>query len=286
MSSFQKTMGRAPCSDKAIVKKGHWSPEEDKQLKEYIEKHGNGGNWISLPRKAGLKRCGKSCRLRWLNYLRPNIKHGSFSDTEDMIITNLYTIIGSRSLSCYYLNHVTDNEIKNYWNTNLKKKFSGIQITPTKRRIMQQKQQDYSFPSSLDALNHLILSVPGIESLPIAACLVSSLTSTDSGSTGSGSAATVTVEPPLLLQCAEEQTCNYVNFGASCNLSCLSSHSDGSASQSFGIGDEAWGGASSLLGQKCELMPVVAAAAGSIDLCFDGYGGAREAADQVSMYYY
>lgn len=46
-------MGRAPCCDKANVKKGPWSPEEDKQLKEYIEKHGTGGNWITLPRKAG-----------------------------------------------------------------------------------------------------------------------------------------------------------------------------------------------------------------------------------------
>lgn len=46
-------MGRAPCCDKANVKKGPWSPEEDAKLKEYIEKHGTGGNWIALPQKAG-----------------------------------------------------------------------------------------------------------------------------------------------------------------------------------------------------------------------------------------
>lgn len=45
---------------------------------------------------AGLKRCGKSCRLRWLNYLRPNIKHGEFTDDEDKIICSLYASIGSR----------------------------------------------------------------------------------------------------------------------------------------------------------------------------------------------
>ncbi|CAA2991134.1 transcription factor RAX2-like [Olea europaea subsp. europaea] len=89
-------MGRAPCCDKANVKKGPWSPEEDAQLKEFIEKYGTGGNWIALPQKAGLKRCGKSCRLRWLNYLRPNIKHGEFSDEEDRIICTLYATIGSR----------------------------------------------------------------------------------------------------------------------------------------------------------------------------------------------
>lgn len=46
-------MGRAPCCDKANVKRGPWSPEEDQKLKEYIEKHGTGGNWIALPQKAG-----------------------------------------------------------------------------------------------------------------------------------------------------------------------------------------------------------------------------------------
>ncbi|KAE9616705.1 putative transcription factor MYB-HB-like family [Lupinus albus] len=120
-------MGRAPCCDKANVKRGSWSTEEDSKLKEYIDKHGTGGNWISLPHKAGLKRCGKSCRLRWLNYLRPNIKHGEFSDEEDMIIFSLYVNIGSRwSIIAAQLPGRTDNDIKNYWNTKLKKKLMGL----------------------------------------------------------------------------------------------------------------------------------------------------------------
>ncbi|KAL2502730.1 transcription factor RAX2 [Forsythia ovata] len=116
-------MGRAPCCDKANVKKGPWSPEEDAKLKMYIDNHGTGGNWIALPQKAGLKRCGKSCRLRWLNYLRPNIKHGEFSDEEDRIICSLFSSIGSRwSIIAAHLPGRTDNDIKNYWNTKLKKK--------------------------------------------------------------------------------------------------------------------------------------------------------------------
>ncbi|KAM1050708.1 hypothetical protein ACFX13_033139 [Malus domestica] len=125
-------MGRAPCCDKANVKKGPWSPEEDAKLKEYIEKYGTGGNWIALPQKAGLRRCGKSCRLRWLNYLRPNIKHGEFSDEEDRIICNLFTNIGSRwSIIAAQLPGRTDNDIKNYWNTKLKKKLMRISILPS-----------------------------------------------------------------------------------------------------------------------------------------------------------
>lgn len=128
-------MGRAPCCDKANVKRGPWSPEEDAILKSYIDTHGTGGNWMALPTKAGLRRCGKSCRLRWLNYLRPDIRHGGFTDEEDNLIGTLYSQMGSRwSVIASKLPGRTDNDVKNYWNTKLKKKLlaGNIGVTPSK----------------------------------------------------------------------------------------------------------------------------------------------------------
>ncbi|KAL8107226.1 hypothetical protein AgCh_023877 [Apium graveolens] len=108
-------MGRAPCCDKSKVKRGPWSPQEDEILKNYLHSHGT-----------GLKRCGKSCRLRWLNYLRPDIKHGSFTPEEDTIIFNLYSKLGSRwSVIASKLPGRTDNDVKNHWNTKLKKKLQA-----------------------------------------------------------------------------------------------------------------------------------------------------------------
>ncbi|KAJ0262182.1 Transcription factor RAX2 [Hirschfeldia incana] len=130
-------MGRAPCCDKTNVKRGPWSPEEDAKLKDYIEKQGTGGNWITLPHKAGLRRCGKSCRLRWLNYLRPNIRHGDFTEEEDNIICSLFVSIGSRwSVIAAHLHGRTDNDIKNYWNTKLKKKLIATMAPPRPHHLL------------------------------------------------------------------------------------------------------------------------------------------------------
>ncbi|CAK8544501.1 unnamed protein product [Lathyrus sativus] len=123
-------MGRHSCCYKQKLRKGLWSPEEDEKLLNYITKHGH-GCWSSVPKLAGLQRCGKSCRLRWINYLRPDLKRGAFSEEEENSIIELHALLGNRwSQIAAQLPGRTDNEIKNLWNSNLKKKLRQKGIDP------------------------------------------------------------------------------------------------------------------------------------------------------------
>ncbi|KAK7285885.1 hypothetical protein RJT34_20670 [Clitoria ternatea] len=120
---------RTPCCERMGLKKGPWTAEEDQILISHIQRYGH-GNWRALPKQAGLLRCGKSCRLRWINYLRPDIKRGKFSKEEEDTILKLHEIIGNRwSAIAARLPGRTDNEIKNFWHTHLKKRIEkcGVQ---------------------------------------------------------------------------------------------------------------------------------------------------------------
>lgn len=115
-------MGRAPCCEKVGLKRGRWTAEEDEILTKYIQANGE-GSWRSLPKNAGLLRCGKSCRLRWINYLRSDLKRGNISAEEEQLIINLHASLGNRwSLIAGHMPGRTDNEIKNYWNSHLSRK--------------------------------------------------------------------------------------------------------------------------------------------------------------------
>ncbi|KAK4360836.1 hypothetical protein RND71_019788 [Anisodus tanguticus] len=124
------------CCSKQKVKRGLWSPEEDEKLIRHIITHGH-TCWSSVPKLAGLHRCGKSCRLRWINYLRPDLKRGCFSEQEERTIIDLHRILGNRwAQIAKHLPGRTDNEVKNFWNSCIKKKLISQGFDPNTHNLL------------------------------------------------------------------------------------------------------------------------------------------------------
>ncbi|KAL4569679.1 hypothetical protein LXL04_025321 [Taraxacum kok-saghyz] len=192
-------MGRSPCCEKAHTNKGAWTKEEDDRLIAHIKAHGE-GCWRSLPKAAGLLRCGKSCRLRWINYLRPDLKRGNFTEEEDELIIKLHSLLGNNFYSWINHTHIanfvflwekvvgffsdfalginrwsliagrlpgrTDNEIKNYWNTHIRRKLLNRGIDPATHRLITDNTNNHHnnniTPTASAAANHNVNSSPEV----------------------------------------------------------------------------------------------------------------------------
>ncbi|CAN6545665.1 unnamed protein product [Malus baccata var. baccata] len=132
------------CCGKQKVKRGLWSPEEDEKLRKHITTHGH-GSWSSVPKHAGLQRCGKSCRLRWINYLRPELRRGSFTPEEEQTIIDVHRILGNKwAQIAKHLPGRTDNEVKNFWNSCIKKKLMSQGLDPKTHNLLPKSHHQRS----------------------------------------------------------------------------------------------------------------------------------------------
>ncbi|KAJ9558341.1 hypothetical protein OSB04_012955 [Centaurea solstitialis] len=169
-------------SNKGMLKlrKGLWSPEEDEKLMNYMLRNGQ-GCWTDIARNAGLQRCGKSCRLRWINYLRPDLKRGAFSPQEEQLIVHLHSLLGNRwSQIAARLPGRTDNEIKNFWNSTIKKR---LKVNVSKSSPNNSTDDTSSDPSRDIMGAGMFMSMHDHDLM--AMCIDSSLTSTTTTSSSS-----------------------------------------------------------------------------------------------------
>ncbi|XP_020592623.1 transcription factor MYB48-like [Phalaenopsis equestris] len=143
-----KSSANAGPPEASPLKKGPWTAAEDAILIEYVKTHGE-GNWNAVQKNIGLQRCGKSCRLRWANHLRPNLKKGSFSPEEEALILYLHSQLGNKwARMAAHLPGRTDNEIKNYWNTRIKRRQrAGLPLYPPniQQKVDGQNQRQETF---------------------------------------------------------------------------------------------------------------------------------------------
>ncbi|KAK7280465.1 hypothetical protein RJT34_25529 [Clitoria ternatea] len=153
--------------EESELRRGPWTLEEDSLLIHYIARHGE-GRWNMLAKSAGLKRTGKSCRLRWLNYLKPDIKRGNLTPQEQLLILELHSKWGNRwSKIAQHLPGRTDNEIKNYWRTRVQKQARQLNIESGSKRFIDavkcfwmprllQKMEQNSCPSSHSSMTNMM----------------------------------------------------------------------------------------------------------------------------------
>ncbi|TVU21287.1 hypothetical protein EJB05_30914, partial [Eragrostis curvula] len=148
----------------AELRRGPWTAEEDEALASYVAAHGE-GRWNELAVAAGLRRTGKSCRLRWLNYLRPGVRRGGFTPREQLLILDLHARWGNRwSKIAAELPGRTDNEVKNYWRTRVQKhaKQLGCDVASARfhdvvrhhwvPRLIERIQADAAAEAAVDAV--------------------------------------------------------------------------------------------------------------------------------------
>ncbi|GLJ21741.1 hypothetical protein SUGI_0405460 [Cryptomeria japonica] len=140
----------------SALRKGPWMAEEDDILVEYVRKYGP-RDWSSIRTKGLLPRTGKSCRLRWVNKLKPDLKRSKFSLEEEKIVVEMQENLGNKwAKIASYLPGRTDNDVKNFWSTRQKRILRSLQhLEPQTEGVIHLSSLDY-----LSDFSNLKVEVP------------------------------------------------------------------------------------------------------------------------------
>eukprot|EP00741_Cyanophora_paradoxa_P003021 tig00000663_g2933.t1 len=106
-----------------------WSPEEDNLLFDLVYRLGT-KSWCvvasELEKHIGTQRTGKQARERFLNHLSPDISKTAWTAEEDRLLIALHAQFGNKWAEISRrMPGRSDNNIKNRWNSALRRKGSG-----------------------------------------------------------------------------------------------------------------------------------------------------------------
>ncbi|KAJ0790118.1 putative transcription factor MYB family [Helianthus annuus] len=108
---------------KSSSSKGQWTKEEDRILKDMVEKYGV-RKWSYIAQMLR-GRIGKQCRERWHNHLRPDIKKDFWTEEEDRILIAAHAEVGNKwSEIAKKLPGRTENSTKNHWNATKRRQYT------------------------------------------------------------------------------------------------------------------------------------------------------------------
>ncbi|KFK37485.1 hypothetical protein AALP_AA4G263500 [Arabis alpina] len=152
MEDYERNLNSLTQEEDFDVRKGPWTEEEDAILVNFVSIHGD-ARWNHIARSSGLKRTGKSCRLRWLNYLRPDVRRGNITLEEQFMILKLHSLWGNRwSKIAQYLPGRTDNEIKNYWRTRVQKQAKHLRCD-VNSNLFKETMRNVWMPRLVERIN-------------------------------------------------------------------------------------------------------------------------------------